>query len=580
MRSSQSLFVALLCLVLAPVFAKADERSAAEVLPSSTVAYFELSDPGQLLDLVLTHPLRDKIEALEAVQKALKSPQYAQSQLILKFVELQLGMDWQTAAKTLTKGGVYLAFDAETEGVVMLLKASDKDKLTKIRETFLKLARDDAKRKGKEEPVEEKEYRSLTAYQLDKGIHAQFEDWYLLTNKGDLAKSIADALIDGNKDSLADNEQFQAAYKTKSDTANGWAYANFAALRNAGVGKEVFKDKHDNPGVELLFGGIISTMEKTPYVAFEFSIGQSDVRLSALVPSDPDWIPEKREFFFGSDGDGTTGKPLTPKQTLLSIEAFRDIGTFWLAKEDLFEENVVAQMTQVDSQFSTIFSGLDFGREVLGSLKSQIQIVLARQDYKDIQTPMPDIQLPAGAFVVRLHEAKKLQQRFKVAFQSFMGLTNFGLSQQGQPQFDINTESRGDARIVSASYLTDDESEKGLINYNFSPSIAYINDWFIISSTRDLAVELAELAANHQEAQDNAKHTSAALKIEEVEKILADNRKHLVAGNILQKGHSKAEAEKEIGTLLSLLKSGRELSFRLLNNKDSLALEFQLSFSN
>jgi hypothetical protein len=166
-----------------------------------------------------------------------------------------------------------------------------------------------------------------------------------------------------------------------------------------------------------------------------------------------------------------------------------------------------------------------------------------------------------------------------VAYQSFMGFINIQLSQQGMPQFDVETERRGEAKLVSATYLPDD-SKKGMINYNFSPSLVFIGPRMIISSTRELAVELAELAEKGSGAQKPSKlNTYATLDVGVLKKTLSDNREQLVAKNVLEKGHSKEQGEQEIGMLLDLLDAAESLTLQLSRQDDQLQLGVELRFA-
>jgi len=559
----------------------AKEKSAAELMPSTTVLYGEMAAPPALLDSLLKHPVRNRVESIDAVEEGLKSKQFLQFRFIVGLVEWQLDMDWKEAFKGVTAGGVYAGVDAETEGVVVLAKSRDEKTLEKLVNHFLKMARDDAKKKKKPDPVEEHEYRGLKAYKIDDGVMARVGPWLMLSNKGELAKQVADRYLDDSaKGSLAENAQFKTASATiDQEKPTVWLFADTKTLRDAGAAKKLFQEKSDNPLAELLLGGVLAAAQKTPYATASLDLNEERFALTLESPCQDEWIPQTREFYFGSDGKGVAPAPLRPKQTLLSIEAFRDVSQLWLAKEELFEEKIVAQLAQADSQFSTLFSGLDFGEEVLGSLKAPVQIVLARQNFEDLKTPQPDIRLPAGALVLELKEPEAMSRRLKVAYQSLIGFVNIGLSQKGMPQLDMETERRGEARIVSATYLPDD-SREGMINYNFSPSLAFVGPRLIVSSTRELALDLAELASKGDSGQPSAKlNTHASLDVGVLKKTLADNRDQLVAQNVLEKGHTKEQGEKEIDTLLDLLDAAKDLTLRLSRRDDRLQLGVELTFA-
>lgn len=558
--------------------AGAEEKSAADILPASTVGYVEVTNPKQLLGLVLEHPLRRKVEELDQYKQALQSKEFQQFLLGKVFIEFQIGMDLRTAAEKLTGGGIYLAGDPKTNGAALLIKSTDQALLEKVRDTMIRLTRDDAKNKSQPDPIKSVEYRGLTAYSYGEAKFATAGPWLIVTNKDDLGKQMLDNYLDGGA-SLAADKQFQAARAAMVGQPAAWAYAGLAPVRDAGLAKDLYKDKSDNPVIELLLGGVLSTLKQTPYATAALYAETEQLKLVLSTPHDPTWVGKPREFFFGAAGKGAAPAPLVPKQTVLSLGTFRDLSSMWLSKSDLFDENVNAGFAQADSTLTTLFSGRDFGRDILGAFRPEMQLVVARQDYKGLTTPEPDIKLPAGALVFQLKDAEKMQPQLKILFQSLIGFVNITSAMQGQPPLDTNVDKVGEGRLIAATYLPD-KSGEGKINYNFSPTIGFAGDSFIVSSTSRLASELIELASAAKSppaaataAFDNTRINFSAPVLKD---ILQDNRKQLVAQNQLREGHTKEQAEKETDSLLSLLGAVKDLSARLSGDGKYLNLEVEL----
>ena len=82
---------------------------------------------------------------------------------------------------------------------------------------------------------------------------------------------------------------------------------------------------------------------------------------------------------------------------------YRDLGRWWLAKEELFSEKVIANLSLAESQLSTFFGNADFGEEILGALQPGLRLVVKPQEYKP--GIAPDIKLPAFALVGRLQRS-------------------------------------------------------------------------------------------------------------------------------------------------------------------------------
>ena len=456
-----------------------------------------------------------------------------QFSIVVRVVEKQLGMSWRDAAETLAEGGVTLAFDAKTQGVVVLVKSHDEQGLTKARDTLLRLASNGAKEKGNEGPVKQASYRDVDVYKLDKALLATKGRWAIITNKPKLGRQVVDNLLDGAKTSLAGSAEFIAARKAIADKPLLWAVIRTMPLRNTGIAKTLLADKSENPAAEILLGGVLDTLKKTPYVTAALYSDKQQTRLTLSTPHNPAWTSKPRAFYFGSDGKGRAPRPLEPQGTILSIRAHRDLGAIWQSAPDLFDENANAQLAQADSNLSTFFSGKEFGREILGSLGPELQIVVARRDGSAKDTPSPAIKLPAGAIVFQLKEPKKMGRQLRVTFQSIIGFLNIVGGQQKRPPLEASSQKLGTATIVSTHYLTEDSDKPGKeaeIYYNFTPSIALAGDRFIVSSTRGLATQLAKLVQKQSSGpkpapSDRAENAAIRLNVQGVREALPNGKR-------------------------------------------------------
>ncbi|MEZ6065057.1 MAG: hypothetical protein R3B90_04980 [Planctomycetaceae bacterium] len=213
--------------------ASGDDRQAAELLPPSTLFYAEVASPAAILDTILTHPLRTRVEDLEDYRKATSTKEYLGFQGILLYVESRLGMSWRAAVEALTANGVAVGVDPVTEGVAIIFHARDAETLDRLVSEAMQLAREDAKRKSQPDPYESSEYRGFTVQRTKQGLFATVGDRLLIVNKPELGQSIIDRLLDQGTDSLATQPRFQAAQTPQVTGATGWAWVDVAVLRQA-----------------------------------------------------------------------------------------------------------------------------------------------------------------------------------------------------------------------------------------------------------------------------------------------------------------------------------------------------------
>ena len=151
----------------------------------------------------------------------------------------------------------------------------------------------------------------------------------------------------------------------------------------------------------------------------------------------------------------------------------------------------------------------------------------------------------------------------------------------GQPQLDLDMEKTDAAQFVTSSYLPDPNAKDAhavKINYNFSPSIAFAGSRFVVASTNALAHALATASATERPAgdADRVVNSDGVLRFDTLREILTDNRGQLVAQNMLKEGHTKEEAERDIGVLLELVGWFDHLGFSLDTTPSELRVSLDL----
>lgn len=558
----------------------AADKTALELLPASTAVYVEVPKPADVIGAIFDHPLATQLEDEEAYRQLLVSPEYGKFRLGLGFVELAIGMSWRKAIEGLSAGGIHFGVDARTNGAVALIQARDQATLERFRDLALKFARDEARKKGEPDPVKSAEYRGITAYRVDQARFATLGPWLVLTNKDELGKWIVDTWLDGNPENLGADAGFRAARASRRGEPAAWSFVRLAALRDAGVGKGLFAGRAENPVAELLLGGLLSTLQKTPHLTAQADLDRQGLRVRLAVPHDRSWVPASRAYFFGPDGRAEAPRLLRPTGTLFNLTAYRDFAGWWNSAPELFDENTNAQIAKSNSDLSTLFGGRDFGQDILSTVEPDWQLVVTRQKYAEGDTS-PKLKLPAGALVFRLRDPEKNRRLWKVTFQSLIGFLNVVGGMESRPSFELDSSTLAGGQIVSAQYGppgSDGRLTAGAIYYNFSPSMVTVGDRLILSTSRPLAEELAQLKPEAVEpAGDRRINAQVRLDGPSAREALIDNRGQLIAQNMLDKGHDREHAEREIDTLLVLTKVVRSLGFTLQQEAGELQLEFELA---
>ncbi len=579
------LFVCLLVGFLGTVTAFGADHPA-ELLPPSTVLYAEVSDPPALLEFVWDHPVATHLRGLPAYQQALEEPDAEEFLTVLGYLEDQLGMDWREAFRVGTAGGAALAIDARTEGAALLVRAADAAKLDELKETFLRLAREDAEQKGEDVPFREDDYRGIPVYLADGGGFATYERWLVLVNEADFGREILDALLDSRDDSLAGQENFQQAREATDGGPLVWVYANISMVREAGAAEDVFNGKADDPVGELLFGGVLEVLQRTPFASVALTGDQHRLGVKFSVPFERSWITEERSHYFGPRGAGAAPPVLNVPNTLFTLAAYRDVSEMWLRADDLFDENVNNELAEADSNLSTLFAGKDFGEDILGSLSPQLQIVAARQEFPTGR-PVPAIKLPAFALVAPMKNPEVTAKELRRVFQNLIGFLNVVGATEGNPQLELDVKSLDSGELITAAFVPEagevsgsEASDGGAkIYFNFSPSVAFAGDRMIIASTAGLARDLATAEEVAVQEGDSIVNLSAELSAGVLQAVLNDNVSHLMSQNMLKKGHTHDEADAEVNTLLDLLGLLKGAALTLTTNEHVLNLEMEIQWA-
>lgn len=569
------LITTCLLIVATSVPVSADTPVASDFLPQGCIAYAELSQPEQLLNTTFEHPLWQRAQTLEPYQQAIQDPKYLFFQGIVASIETRIGMTWREAYATVLGGGVYAAFDPATQGAAVLVRSRNEEQLRTVFDRLIELVRTDARSKNKDNPLPEDEYRGLTIYGQPGGRFTIAGPWIIFSSKDELGKSIVDAWLDGRDESLTTNPKLQQARANRSEGATFWSWIDIGTLRESGVAENLKRGSAENPGVELLVGGVLNTLKHTPYATASLHISTQETTLELAVPHQTDWIDEAREFWFGPDGSGAALPLHQTDSTVFSLSTYRDIAEMWLRAGDLFDAATNDNLAQAESTLATLFGGRDFAEDILRSFSPHYRLAVARQEFVD-QLPQPAIRLPAFALITEMRDAETTQPELRRTYQSLIGFLNVVGAQNGNPQLDQDIDTVGETKLYTAQFVPESDekdSTRARMHYNFSPSVAFAGKHFILASTSQLARQLsAELAADKPAAEGAVRTASDAvtpantefhLAVDVLSDILDDNREQLIAQNMISDGHSREEAEQQITLLLFALRSIRDVNFRL-----------------
>jgi hypothetical protein len=203
------------------------------------------------------------------------------------------------------------------------------------------------------------------------------------------------------------------------------------------------------------------------------------------------------------------------------------------------------------------FTGRDLTEEVLVETQPEVRLVVAAQAY-DPTIGAPQVQLPAFAAVFRLRHPADTAQMTEEAWQKAVGLISFMRGQKAEPGLILDRDVHNGVRYSLAYFAPAKETDKKNldIRFNFRPAIARLGDYLVLSSTDGLAKDLID--AIQPETAGPAKPAAGSHSLIEADgvalsAILTANRDNLVRQNMVEKGHTEAEAQGDIDFLTALV---------------------------
>ena len=547
----------------------------ARSIAADAVVCIEIQRPDRLIDRVTEPSFQDYLKLLPPYQMLLKNPTFGELRAVVNLIAAQLDTTWDQGLRELAGGGIMAALEADPgQGprVYLLITPRNKELLDRANQVLLKLARQDAKDKGKPEPVKTSDHRGVIVHALGDEKGAAYG---IVAGKLAISNSVKnlERLIDRmvatpatkgepaasgkvSFASVAERAEWKTLTEKQGADALAWGFADMDRLRQLDPKRYAPSGKPNN-GAIFLFGSWLQAIQKTPWLTA--GIRWSDTELGAAIdlPVPKNGRAPAYKGYLPGAGKGAA-LLIQPPGTIASLSLWRDLETFWESRADLFPPETVQGFAQLDTLAGQFFGGREFGSDVLGQFDPHWRLVVAQQDHAALK-PQPDVKYPAFAIVAELDSADSdFGERFKVAFQAIIGLSNVDANQKKAAALELGTEDVDGVKLATARYIVArhaaSTSEAPSPRYNFTPATAQVGKYLILSSSVGLARDLIkELKPKNEGAEVNE---TAVLEADgpELARLLEINRTRLAMQLMLGRGETKQKAESQVELGLSLLR--------------------------
>jgi hypothetical protein len=520
-----------------------------------------IARPRQILDHLFDERVVEFITSTPQYQEQSAKPEFQQAMNLVQYFESKYQASAHELLGRLLGGGITWALGPE-EASLLIVDAEDEQLLNEVHEFFLMIARNEAQKQGDPGRVKSAEYRGLTGWTFGpQETHAILGNRLVVSNKPELLKSVADLRADAGSANLARSDGYRAARRAAGDESLAFAYVNTGVLKHVPQFDKALR-QYENPLTAMLLAPLATALRDSSWLSVDVQYDEGKLAWNlasdggAGDPAAPDGFA-----FPETAGDGAYPCPAVPNQ-IASLSLYRDLYRFYGAKDELFPERT-SGLIFFENMMGIFFTGRDLTEEVLSQVAPDIRVVVAEQQYAE-GVGTPQIQVPGFAAVFRMREAERFAGVMEEAFQKALGLINFTRGQNAQPGLIIDKPTHQDTKYTKAYFLppTEGEPADGDVRFNFQPTLAMPGEYLILSSSEALARDLIDALGQETSAGvDPVAGRHSALRIDgpQLASILDANREALIRQNMVEEGNTREQAETQIGLILNVARSVREL---------------------
>lgn len=549
----------LLC--ASPLVADQPAAALAAWLPQDSIVVLEVPEPRAVWDRLFDPRVVQALEARPEYQSVQNQQGFQEAMNLVRHLEEQHGCKAPELLGRLTGGGMALSIGAE-KATLLVVEAEDARLLNEVHELFVTIARAEALKDGKPERVASAEYRGVTGWTFARNeAHAINGKRLIVANSSAVLKAAIDRISEADAASLTGEARYQEARQALPADSLMTLFARMDILKQVSKFRDAL-DQQRNPLITLLLGPLMQSLEQSNWLAV--GLKGEGAALSLQIASDGRAAEASSQAGFArpeQPGGGALANLSVPRQ-LAAVSFYRDLHKFYGAKDELFPERT-SGLIFFENMMGIFFTGRDLTEEVLAELTPQVRLVVAQQEYPP-EVGTPQMQLPGLAIVFRMRDPQNFSPVAEEAFQKALGLINFTRGQQAEPGLIIDRPIHQDVKYTVSAFapVPPKDNAPADARFNFQPSLAMPGEYLILSSTDGLARDLID--ALKSEAASGPKtlsgqHSLVEIQGPQVASILAANRESMIRQNMVEKGHTREQAEGEIDTLCLIVGAVRKL---------------------
>src|ERR1035441_7481512 len=323
--------------------------------PADTPIMVEVLEPMALLGPLLRPEFSKSVMAV--LENGKPNPKLYQSQAVVTVREAQLGTDWRTALRQLAGKG--LSFCVGPSGATLLTADGEDEKLlSKLNDIIWQFASAGANQQDQPETAESREYRGVKTWKIGTNeVHALLGPRLVLGNQMSFLHQVLDLRTNTGEKTLASSAVFKAARDAVGKEAVASVFLNLQTLRGApGLKKALEED--GNPVTALVLADAKAALRSASWLALGVYVSGEKLILKTYTDGA---APEASKWASFSTPQGVGAgllPPLTVPGTIASLSLYRDLHSFYAAKDALFPERT-SGLIFFENMMGIFFSGID-----------------------------------------------------------------------------------------------------------------------------------------------------------------------------------------------------------------------------
>jgi hypothetical protein len=478
---------------LAPLGSGQEADLPLRFVPSQAEWVVQFDRPRDLVDAVEKNEIFQQALQLAGVRELYDTTNVQQLYQLLVHFEKKLGRSRNELIDELGAGGIVIAAKlTPPSGAVLIVQAKDGKAMRRFADLALEVLASELERQESKDKIVRKKYEGIDVGQIGPKLSFALADKALIVaTESKVLKAALDTNIkkDGHANILQVSS-FQAARKKSPPNALAWTWLNFESFRKHQPFQDGLNAASLDPLQQVLFGGFTDLFKRTPYLTASLLREGSDYRLAAYVPRGREGMAAIKHLMLPVKSADSLPVLHTPR-TLASSSFYLDLGQFWDKRVDILGEKNAKGLDDGEQNIAKILGGLKLGK-VFNAMGPNARVVVAQQKEQPYKLK-PATPIPAFALVTDMRDptfAKDMNSLFRAGALLATFQVGLRLHEETHQECEIITYFFSETKKV--------EGDAGNVRFNFSPSYVTVGDYFVMSSTLELARDLIDALKSEQ----------------------------------------------------------------------------------